>query len=303
MISGHFRKNEKLFEVICSYGVGQKKSISENGKEYGKFSDHIGKYPLVMVAPNDIELIWDGGEVRRKFFDSLLSQVDREYLEHLIVYQAHLRQRNSLLRMSADQGGIDRDLLDSYDEKIVDSGVVLFQKRSAFIADYMPLVAERYNFLAADLPETSAIQYVSELEKVDFRKELQVRISQDLALGRTTVGIHRDDYLFTLNGFELKRYGSQGQQKSFLIALKLAEFDYLARHKNTKPMILLDDIFDKLDDVRTVQLMKLVQDGTFGQIFITDASPSRSLDVLEKAGIKSQNFMVEGGNLSNLLPV
>lgn len=299
MISGHFRKQDKLFEIICSYAAGQKKSISENGKEYGKFSDHIGKYPLVMVAPNDVELIWDGGEVRRRFFDSLLSQLDKEYLEHLIVYQAHLKQRNSLLRMSADQG-IDRDLLDSYDERIVSSGTVLFQKRTVFVGEYLPLVAARYNFLASDQPEVAGVQYISELGNVDFKRELQARISQDLALGRTTVGIHRDDFGFTLNGYELKRYGSQGQQKSFLIALKLAEFDYLARHKNIRPMILLDDIFDKLDDARTVQLIKLVQGGTFGQLFITDASPARSLDVLEKAGVKSQNFVVEGGTLARL---
>lgn len=299
MISGHFQKQDKLFEVICSYAAG-KKTISENGKEYGRFSDHIGKYPLVMVAPNDIELIWDGGEVRRRFFDSMLSQVDKEYLEQLIVYQAHLRQRNSLLRMSADQG-IDKDLLDSYDEKIISSGTVLFQKRTAFVAEYLPLVADRYHFLSSDQPERAGVQYVSELEKVDFKKELVARINQDLALGRTTVGIHRDDYGFTLNGYELKRYGSQGQQKSFLIALKLAEFDYLTKRKNIRPMILLDDIFDKLDDVRTVQLIKLVQGGTFGQIFITDASPARSLDILEKAGVKSQNFVVEDGTLSKLL--
>lgn len=300
MISGHFRHQDKLHEVICSCTAGQKKTISENGKEYGKFSDHIGKYPLVMVAPNDIELIWDGGEVRRRFFDSLLSQVDKEYLEQLIVYQAHLKQRNSLLRMSSDHGPIDRDLLDSYDEKLVASGMALHHKRSAFVADYLPIVADRYNFLATDLPEASGIRYVSDLATVDFRKELQMKINQDLALGRTTVGIHRDDFEFTLNGFELKRYGSQGQQKSFLIALKLAEFDYLATRKNTRPMILLDDIFDKLDELRTVQLMKLVQSGTFGQVFITDASPSRSLDVLGKAGVTSQNFMVERGTLEKL---
>jgi DNA replication and repair protein RecF len=188
MISGHFRKQDKPSEVICAYAAGQKKSISENGKDYGRFSDHIGKYPLVMVAPNDIELIWDGGEVRRRFFDTLLSQVDKEYLEQLMVYQAHLRQRNSLLRMSADRGGIDRDLLDSYDEHIVASGSILFQKRTAFVAEYLPLVADRYNFLASDQPEAAGVQYVSELEMVDFKRELQARISQDLALGRTTVG-------------------------------------------------------------------------------------------------------------------
>lgn len=300
LINGLFEKNGKRMEVVCSFSQEEKKKVMENGKEYNRFSEHIGKYPLVLVAPNDIEVIWNGGEVRRKLFDTLLAQVDKVYLENLILYQAHLRQRNSLLKMLTERGSVDRDLIDSYDEKLVSSGNILYQKRLDFVQQYLPFVTSRYNFLVKGLSETIGMQYESDLEKTDFKKELDLKLDRDMALGRTTVGVHRDDFLFTLNGFELKRFGSQGQQKSFLIALKLAEFDYLAVKKETKPLILLDDIFDKLDDDRIHQLMELVTDGAFGQIFITDARPGRSLEVLKAAGIKSQNFLVEAGTVAVL---
>lgn len=300
MISGLFKKNENIWEVACSFSGERKKSVFENGKEYDRFSEHIGKYPLVLVAPNDIELIRDGGEVRRKFFDTLLSQVDKEYLENLISYQSHLRQRNGLLRMFSERGSLDRDLIDSYDEKIVSAGNIIYQKRQEFVKQYLPLLIDRYNFLTKGLSEIIGLRYDSDLREVDFKTELNLKLDRDIALGRTTVGVHRDDFLFTLNGFELKRYGSQGQQKSFLIALKLAEFDYLVSKKGEKPLILLDDIFDKLDDERIHQLMELVSDGAFGQIFITDARPGRSLEVLKETGVKSQNFSVEDGSLIEL---
>ena len=297
-IKGIFEKNKKSVDVTCSFSITSKKNISENGEEYTRFSEHIGKYPLVLVAPNDNELIGEGGEVRRKFFDTLISQVDKEYLENLISYQAHVRQRNSLLRMFSERGSIDKDLIDSYDEKIVATGTILFKKRSDFIEEYLPLLSDKYNFLAQDLSERAGIQYKSDLKEIDFKKELKSKLDKDIALGRTTVGVHRDDFLFTLNDHELKRFGSQGQQKSFLIALKLAEFDYLLTKKGVKPLVLLDDIFDKLDDDRIHQLMKLVTSGVFGQIFITDARPARSLEVLKETGVKSQNFIVENDSLT-----
>ncbi len=298
-IEGLFEKNGKPYEITCSFSGERKKVVTENGKEYGRFSEHIGKYPLVLVAPNDIELIWDGGEVRRKFFDTLPSQVDKEYLAHLIIYKSHLRQRNGLLKMFAERGAVDMDLLESYDDKLVTSGVGIFQKRTEFLKEYLPLLMKHYAFLVKDQPELAAISYATELSTLDFREELRLRLERDKALGRTTVGVHRDDFHFTLSDNELKKFGSQGQQKSFLISLKLAEFDYFFLKHGIKPMILLDDIFDKLDDERIHQLMKLVTDGTFGQIFITDARPGRSLEVLAEAGVNSQNFRVEGGRFED----
>ncbi len=294
LIDGLFEKNGKKFEVNCSFSVERKKVISENGEAYGRFSEHIGKYPLVLVAPNDIDLIWDGGEVRRKFFDTLLSQTDKVYLENLILYNAHLRQRNSSLKMFGERGVVDRDLIATYDEKIVGAGNILFRKRSDFIVLYQKLLSNRYEFLSNTV-EVVEVTYASDLDEVNFKDELLQNLEGDVAAGRTTVGIHRDDFLFTINTHELKRFGSQGQQKSLLIAMKLAEFDYLASKNGTKPLLLLDDIFDKLDDERIHQLMKLVTGGNFGQIFITDARPGRSLEMLKEAGVKSQNFLVEEG--------
>lgn len=299
-IKGVFERFEKKIEVACAYAVEKKKTFSENGKEYNRFSEHIGKYPLVLMAPDDSELIGDGSEVRRKFFDTLLSQVDKEYLENLISYQAHVRQRNSALRMFAERGSIDKDLVESYDSAIVKTGSILFEKRKSFIAEYLPLLAARYDFLTKGLSEKAEIEYDSDLREIDFKNELRSNLDKDISLGRTSVGVHRDDFLFTLNERELKKFGSQGQQKSFLIALKLAEFDYLTVRKGVKPLVLLDDIFDKLDDDRIHQLMKLVTSGSFGQVFITDARPGRSLDVLKETGVKSQNFTVEGGTLALL---
>ncbi len=295
-VRGVFDKGGKQSEVICSFIPPRKKTVSENGKEYQRFSEHIGKYPLVMVAPNDMEVIAGGAEARRSFFDTLLSQIEAEYLKHLIVYQSQLRQRNSLLRIFAERGTRDHDLIATYDEKIVVSGGFLFGRRKEFIQTFLTDVQQRYAFLTKGSREAAGIEYQSELGQIDFQAELSSRLDQDILLGRTTVGIHRDDFLFTLDGKELKRFGSQGQQKSFLIALKLAEFDCLKKKNGFTPLLLLDDIFDKLDDDRIVQLMKLVSGGSFGQIFITDARPGRSLEVLKGAGVKSQNFAIEQGN-------
>lgn len=296
-IRGVFEKENFTREISCSYSPDRKKKLAEDGKEYTRFSDHIGKFPLVLVAPGDIELVWDGAEIRRKFFDTLLSQLDRSYLEQLIVYQTHLKHRNGLLRMYAERQDIDRELLATYDERLVSAGTLLHQKRSDFVADILPKVHQHYGFLVRTQAEEPGIRYESDLDTLDFRKELTARLERDLLLGRTTIGVHRDEFLFMLNGQPLKTFGSQGQQKSFLIALKLSEFDVLSQKNGFKPLLLLDDIFDKLDDERIVQLMQLVAGGSFGQIFITDARSGRSLEVLSKAGLQAQCLSVENGRL------
>ncbi len=298
LIRGVFQRNDKRREVSCSYSPERKKKMAEDGKEYSRFSEHIGKYPLVMVAPGDIELVWDGGEVRRKFMDTLLAQINKEYLEQLMVYQTHLRHRNGLLKMYGDRSAIDKELLETYDDRLVSSGKFLHQQRSEFVKRLVPWLEQHYSYLVKGGDELPGITYESDLDTLDFRKELLLRLDRDIALGRTSVGVHRDDFRFTLQGYELKSYGSQGQQKSFLIALKLAEFDCLSEKNGFKPLLLLDDIFDKLDDDRIVQLMKLVSGGAFGQIFITDARPGRSLDALAEGRIKAQRFLIEGGNLA-----
>lgn len=297
LIRGVFEHGDRPREVSCTFTPERKKKMAEDGKEYTRFSDHIGKYPLVMVAPADIELVWDGAEVRRRFFDTLLAQLDRTYLEQLIAYQTNLRQRNGLLKMYAERPDIDRELLATYDERLVTSGTYLYQRRGSFLSEMLPRLQEHYAFLAGSKAEGPGITYVSDLDTLDFGKELTTRLNRDLVLGRTTVGVHRDDFRFVLQDHELRTFGSQGQQKTFLIALKMAEFDCLTDRNGFKPLLLLDDIFDKLDDNRIIQLMKRVSADTFGQIFLTDARPGRSLEALATAGLRAQCFNVEGGTL------
>lgn len=297
-IRGVFDKGGKQSEVTCSFVPPRKKMVVENGKEYQRFSEHIGKYPLVVVAPNDMEVIASGAEARRSFFDTLLSQIDTEYLRHLIVYQSQLRQRNSLLRIFAEGGTRDPDLIATYDEKIVTSGRFLFGIRKEFIQTFLADVQERYAFLTKGSREAAGIDYQSELGLIDFKAALYSRLDQDILLGRTTVGIHRDDFLFTLDGKELKRFGSQGQQKSFLIAMKLAEFDCLTRKSGDKPMLLLDDIFDKLDDKRVTKLMQMVSNNDFGQVFITDTSAGKVENIFKDIEVDLKLFKVTGGEIN-----
>lgn len=299
VIKGLFRQDGPG-EVVCSFQTGRKKSIRENELETPKLSEHIGKYPVVLIAPNDIELIWDGSELRRKFFDSLISQVDRAYLESLIQYSQYLKQRNGLLRIAAERGTLDRDLLETYNQKLAPLGKHVFEVRANFLLTFLPMVEEAYRFLAGGSTEHVSIEYQSDLHAADFPTLLGRNTSRDLQLQRTTTGIHRDEFVFQLEGNDLKRYGSQGQQKSFLIALKLAEFRCLAGCKNKKPILLLDDIFDKLDDERIQKLIQMVAGGTFGQLFITDARSDRSREIFEGVGLKTRAYLVEEGRVSVL---
>lgn len=297
IIKGKFSNEGNESEVICSYAIGSKKAIREDGMDTRKLSDHIGKYPIVLIAPNDIELIWSGGEVRRKFFDSLIAQLDKNYLEHLIIYSNQLKQRNSLLKQSGEKG-IDYDLLDTYDQKIIVSGNYIHQKRTEFLKSFLPLFKENYVFLSGGTNEEVDIQYKSDCSGKDFGTLLKNSIRKDIVIQRTSIGIHRDDFVFTLNQFELKRIGSQGQQKSFLIGLKLAEFKSIENVKKVKPLLLLDDIFDKLDDERIHKLVTLVVEGAFGQLFITDARPDRSQGLLKEANVEAELFFIENGKLT-----
>ena len=296
LIKGRFSMNGRQKEVVCAFQQGQKKVVREDDQDYVKFSDHVGKYPVVLITPQDIELIWGGAEQRRRFFDTLLSQLDRFYLENLIVYNHQMKQRNTLLRRFSESGTVDIELLASYDHRICIAGNYIHQSRKSLLQEFISTFKKHYSFIAQE-SEGVDIQYRTDLEQSDFATQLKNHIQRDILLQRTTCGIHRDDFLFTLNGHELKRFGSQGQQKSFLIALKLAEFNYIASRKETRPLILLDDIFDKLDDERIHQLMELICEKKFGQVFITDARPARSIEVLKAAGVLSQNFVVKDGGV------
>lgn len=294
-IKGEFEQNGKVHELTCAYTQGQKKIINEDGRDYTKFSEHVGKYPVVLIAPQDIELIWDGSEIRRKFFDSILSQLDKLYLENLIVYTNQLKQRNSLMKFFAEGGKIDYDLLAGYDQKLIPAAHYIFARRREFLKEFLPFFKKQYHYLVGDVKEEVGIEHQSDLQEKDFGTLLSQNLQRDIVLQRTSSGIHRDDFDFQINGFELKRHGSQGQQKSFLIALKLAEFQAIAEQKKFKPILLLDDVFDQLDDERIHQLMRLVAQGTFGQLFITDARADRTRQIIQSEGLQASIFSVVDG--------
>lgn len=299
-IKGTFDKKGTSNEVFCSYQAGSKKIVREDGTDYSKLSAHIGKYPVVLIAPNDIELIWDGSEVRRKFVDGLISQINPAYLDHLIVYTNYLKMRNAALKQFAERGRADEVLLETYNTKLEASGDFIFKTRSDFMLQLRPSLIRNYQFIADSVNEDPGLEYKSDLQGNAMQKLLKENLQRDMVMQRTTTGIHRDDFVFQLNGQELKRYGSQGQQKSFLIGLKLAEFEIISEQKGFKPIILLDDIFDKLDDDRIAKLIELVTENKFGQIFITDARPERAEELLSLIDLKRQTFMVEEGTLTEL---
>lgn len=274
LIKGEVRKHGELEKLSCGVKAGQKKQFRRNDKEYTRLADHIGLFPSVMMTPNDIDLIKEGSEVRRKFMDGIISQYNRTYLDQLIDYTRVLNQRNNLLRFFAENRTWDEDALEVWDEQMIELGSAIYAERQRFVNDFIPTFNALYTRLAGSA-ETVSLAYTSELEGVDYRVELRAARSKERQLRRSNCGIHKDDLELLIEGHPIRRYGSQGQQKTFLIALKLAQFLYLERITGVKPLLLLDDIFDKIDDKRVSALLQLVSDGTFGQIFITDTHLDR----------------------------
>lgn len=300
MVKGGFRLGTNTNEVVGSMQQGAKKMFREGVNEYQKLSEHIGKYPVILVAPDDVDLVKEGSEARRKFFDGIISQLDKHYLDDLIQYNHALKQRNSFLKMASEKGLTDWVTLEAYDQILVRLGTSLFRKRVAFAKEFLPVFQKFYRFIV-DENETTDLEYKSSLQEKDFAAALQSSRQRDLALQRTCVGIHRDDYQFTLEHGDMKRLGSQGQQKSFVIALKLAQFEILKTHKGFKPILLLDDIFDKLDDFRIGRLLELMKTD-LGQLFITDARPDRTMGLLDQIQIQASMFTIEKGTVKMYEP-
>lgn len=297
ILNGIFNKNGSTETVACSVKRNQKKVFKRNKKEYQRLADHIGLFPLVMVSPNDVVIIMGGSEERRKFMDNVISQTDNHYLDELITYNKILANRNALLKSIADTGRFDPGLLEVLDEQLIASGNKIFEKRRTFMEAFTAIFNQYYQFLTQDA-EKAELVYESQLLQNTFAALLTKSSEKDRILERTTTGIHRDDLLFTIHGTPLKKFGSQGQQKSFLVALKLAQYSYLQQQKGFKPLLLLDDIFDKLDELRITKLMQLVSNHEFGQVFITDASPSRVHQIFDRIGIEVKLFNVTGGQVS-----
>ncbi len=260
--------------VLCIYRGTGKKEFYFDELEYDKFSDHIGRLPAVMVAPDDVELISGGSELRRRFADTLLSQVNATYLQQLILYNKVLQQRNSLLKRFAESGNTDWPLLEVVDDQLVQPGTYIFKERSALATELIPLVQQFYRQIAG-VDEQVTFQYESQLHENDFYSLLNLCRTKDFMLQRSNGGIHKDDFSILLNGHSFKNTASQGQRKSLLFALKLAEFALLKRSKGFAPMLLLDDVFEKLDDGRMQQLLHWVCRENDGQVFITDTHQDR----------------------------
>lgn len=297
MVQGEFEKVGVMDSVSCSIKKSQKKVFKKNQKEYPRLADHIGQFPLVMISPYDHMIITEGSEERRKFMDNVLSQTDPHYLEQLIRYNKCLVQRNSLLKQAGQTGFLDLSLLEIFDEQLVDLGKSIYRKRVGFLDQFIVEFQKYYTFISEEVEAVQLI-YDSPLHDADFAKLLKDALEKDRTLERTTVGIHKDDLVFFIHdGMPLKKFGSQGQQKSFLVALKLAQFAFLDKQKGFKPLLLLDDIFDKLDEKRMRRLMQMVSENDFGQILITDTDASRIKRIFEEIAIKISVFRIESGRV------
>jgi len=296
-IIGKFIVKKKKTTVSNSLFLGKRKKILVNKNPVEKAADIIGMFPTVLIAPSDHGLISEGGETRRKYFDSIISQLNRTYLLNLIDYNHALKQRNRLLKQFSESGNVDKDLLEPYDKILLSLGKDICESRTIFCDRYLILIKKHYAYLANE-KESISLNYQSQLNRDDYKKLFESSLRKDLILQRTTIGIHKDDYVFEMDGYQLKKFGSQGQQKSFLIAMKLAQFDIIFEEKGFKPILLMDDIFDKLDDQRIQKLTEMIEHHEFGQVFITDARPERSHHFLKKLNIEWKAITVDNGNLS-----
>ncbi|MDR0937734.1 MAG: DNA replication and repair protein RecF [Mediterranea sp.] len=281
-------------EIYTGMKHHARKQFKRNKKEYGRFADHIGFIPLVMVSPDDIGLIAGGSEERRRFMDIVISQYDREYLEALVRYNKALAQRNALLKSELP---VEEELFGIWEEMMAQAGEQIFRKREAFVTEFVPAFQAIYSFVSQD-KEWVDLSYKSHARDTSLLEVIRQSRAKDKVVGFALHGIHKDDLVMTQGGFPVKREGSQGQNKTFLVALKLAQFDFLKRTGHTVPLLLLDDIFDKLDASRVEQLVKLVAGDSFGQIFITDTNREHLDNILHKVGGSDfKIFRVERGTI------
>lgn len=281
VIDALLEKNDKEEKIVCSLKKGQKKTIKRNGKVYEKLSEHLGLIPLVIISPSDADLIVEGSETRRKFIDSVIGTLDNQYLQLLIQYQKTLAQRNALLKYFALNQTFDSDNLSIYNELLSETGQLIFEKRNQFLNDFIPIFQKHHTNISGG-NESVALRYESQLFEKDLLSLLEESLQKDRIIQYTSNGIHKDDLIFEIDGFPIKKFGSQGQQKSFLIALKLAQFEFMKKQSGELPILLFDDIFDKLDETRVQKIVTMVNDAVFGQIFISDTHAERTEMIIKE---------------------
>lgn len=304
LINGDASLNDEMMTISCGIKRGQKKQFRRDKKDYPRLIDHIGLIPLVMISPSDQQLIDEGSDERRRFMDVVISQLDRKYLDYLTQYNALLKQRNALLKQHADAATPPDDLLEVLEWQMTPLAEYIFKARTEFFAAFEPYFAETYKTISGS-EEHAQLRYVSQLQDRDLRKAYLKTRQRDLILGWTTQGIHKDELEMRLGEWPLKQVGSQGQQRTFVLAMKLAQALYLGSVTGEglpvtgkKPILLLDDIFDRLDSERVERIVEMVQGPEFGQIFITDTDRQHLTEIL-KPNENAKIFHVEGGEVKN----
>ena len=299
MLQSIWEKDNQEIDLYCGVKKGQKKIFKKNKSEYEKLAEHIGLFPTVMISPYDRNLITEGSEFRRKWMDGIISQFDRRYLDDLIRYNRVLEQRNALLKNNQKNGFFERESFEVWDEQLVEIGKRIASKRQAFLTDFIPIFQSFFNELGSDKEQVELI-YKSQLMEGDFYQLLMQSMEKDRYVGYTSVGIHKDDLIFSLNTHPIKKFGSQGQQKSYLIALRLAQYDWLKKNLNQNPILLLDDIFDKLDNIRVGKLMQMVSNHSFGQVLVTDTDEVRVKQIFDSIDEPYRLFKVELGKIEHI---
>ncbi len=295
VVQGKYTRLDEAENIYCGIKKNQKKVFKRNAVAYKKLSEHIGLLPLIMISPNDSKLITEGSSERRKLIDASIAQLDNKYLNGLINYNKALAQRNSLLKNFAKKNYFDAESLELWNDKLIQYGQYIFLQRKKFIDDFLPLFKKNYKRISKD-EESVEIEYISQLNETNFADLLSNSVEKDRNLQFTTQGIHKDDLAFKIENYLIKRIGSQGQQKTFLAAIKFAQFEYFRKIFNFPPLLLLDDIFDKLDSERVREIVNLVSEETFGQVFITDTNPTRLQKIFSDLSVEFKLFGIEKQN-------
>ena len=296
VIQGEWFKDEQTIDIHCAVKNGAKKVFRRNKKEYEKLADHIGQFPAVMISPYDRDLISEGSELRRKWMDGIIAQFDREYLYHIQKYAKVLQQRNALLKNMAEHRIFDRESIEVWNDQMIELASKIHQKRQAFLEEFIPVFQKHYDSIGTQEEEVH-LTYKSQLNEFSMDKLLELYEKKDAFSRYSNAGTHRDDLIFEIKGHPVKKFGSQGQQKSFIIALRLAQYEWLKNHLEVLPVLLLDDIFDKLDHSRVKRLMHLVADQFFGQVLVTDTDEERVRNIFEESNLSFTLFSVKENNV------
>ncbi len=304
-LEGRFIKNKKNAladnnnaltkeKIVAKVKPGKKKEFEKNDVIYQKLSEHIGLLPVVIIVPDDTLMATEGSEERRRFLDNTLSQLDKEYLSNLIRYNKILKQRNSTLKTFAETRSFNLELLETYDAQLIEPAQIICKKRNEFVEQFKPVFQEYYRIICNG-QEKVTCEYRSSLKSNDYKEQLVEAREKDRVLGRTTCGIHKDELGFRIEKHLLRKFGSQGQLKSYVLALKLAQYDFLKKNHSSNPILLMDDIFDKLDEGRVQKLIQLILEKDFGQVFITDTHENRVEEIIKNFDTDFKKFYIENG--------